>query len=160
MNKKRQSKTVEWTRNLLLILLAGGMVVIFFNLDMIKKGESVFSHHGSRKLKFQGALGPKDFSEKELDSIEDYIKVRDKLLEEIIIQTSVQDTYREVTEQSDILFEMHVTMEDGFEFITTLRRTQRKKLPTSIVRKLDKDIRAYLKLKKEGRDLKGLINTM
>lgn len=118
MNKKRQSKTVEWARNLLLILLAGGMVVIFFNLDMIKKGESVFSHHGSRKLKFTGALGPKDFSEKELDRLESYIKVRDKLLEEITIQTSVQDTYRAVTEKSDILFEIHVIMEGGFEFST------------------------------------------
>ncbi len=51
-------------------------------------------------------------------------------------------------------------MRDGLTFTTPVRRSRRSDLPVKILSKLDKDIRAYIELKKQGKKAKGLINTM
>jgi len=160
MKKKRRSRSAEWAKNILLILLAGSVVYIFFNLDIIKKGESMFSNTAQKKLKFSGDLGRPDFSDKEVDKLTAYIKVRQRLLKEIRIQATTENSYRKVTPETEILFEAHVTMADGFKFTTSLRRSQRKRLVNSILAKLDKDLGAYMEMKKQGKKMKGLVNTM
>lgn len=160
MIEKRTNRTAEWTRNILLILFAVGVVVVFFNLDAVKKGESVFSNQANRQLKFTGDLGRRDFSEKELNQLYDYIKIRKKFIEEVKIEASPQDSYKKITSRTEILFEVHVTMKDGFTFSTPLRRTSRGHLATNILAKMDKDVRAYLDLKKRGSKAKSMINTM
>jgi len=151
---------MEWTRNTILILLAITALVIFFNLDIVRKGDSVFTNSAKRQLKFSGALDRKDFTDKEINRIANYIKVRKKLFKEIKIDASPQDSYKKVTPTTQVLFEIHVTMADGFTFSTPVRRTQRARLSKAIVSKLDKDVQVYLKLKKEGKTPKSLINTM
>ena len=151
---------MEWTRNTILILLAITALVIFFNLDIVRKGDSVFTNSAKRQLKFSGTLDRKDFTDKEINRIANYIKVRKKLFKEIKIDASPQDSYKKVTPTTQVLFEIHVTMADGFTFSTPVRRTQRARLSKAIVSKLDKDVQVYLKLKKEGKTPKSLINTM
>lgn len=160
MIRKRHSKTTEWTKNIFLILLAGAVIWIFFSLDIIKKGESMFSNTASKKLKFSGSFNRKDYTDREVDRLLSYIKTRNRLFEEVKIQASIQDTYRAITPETEILFEIHVTMKNGFTFTTPLRRTKRKRLVTGILTKLDKDVRAYLEMQKQGKKMKGLINTM
>lgn len=160
LKRRRTNRTMEWTRNILLILLAGGVVVIFFNLDIVRKGESVFTNTAKKKLKFSGSLDRKDYTDRELERLMNYIKVRNKLFKEVRIDASPQDKYKEVTPTSEVLFEIHVTMADGFTFSTPVRRTRRQKLTLNILNKLDKDVQAYLELKKQGKEPSSLINTM
>nr|WP_287411738.1 hypothetical protein [Pseudodesulfovibrio sp.] len=160
MKRRSSSKTMEWTRNTLLILLAVTALVIFFNLDVVRKGDSVFTNRAQRQLKFSGTLNRKDFTSKEMDRIANYVQTNKKLFKEIKIDAAPQDSYKKITPTTQVLFELHVTMADGFTFSTPVRRTQRAKLSKSIVSKLDKDVRVYLKLKKEGKNPTSLINTM
>lgn len=159
-NKRRHNRTAEWTRNILLILVAAAVVFIFFNLDIVRKGESIFSHSADKKLQFAGELRRKDYAPKEVQRFLDYIKVRNKILTEVRIEASAQDRYREVGPDTPILFEIHVTMADGFTFSTPVRRSRRSDLATSVLAKLDKDIQAYLGLKKQGKNPSSMINTM
>lgn len=160
MSKRHRNKGMEMARNILLILFALGVVVIFFNLDIINKGESVFSRTATVDLQFSGDLGQRDFTDKELSRFRGYLKTRKKIVEEIKIETSTQDSYKKVTPKSEILFEVHVQMKDGFTFTTALRRSTRGKLANTILAKLDKDVRAYLEIKKDGTKAKSMINTM
>ncbi|MCJ2165634.1 MULTISPECIES: hypothetical protein [unclassified Pseudodesulfovibrio] len=158
--KKRNHKTMEQVRNILLVLLAAFVIFIFFNLDIVRKGESVFSNTSSKKLKFAGSMDRKDYTDTELERIRDYIKVRNKLFEEVKIEASPQDKYKEIAPTTEILFEVHVVMADGFKFTTPVRRTQRKDLSLTILAKLDKDVQAYIELKKQGKKPTSMINTM
>ncbi|BCS89170.1 hypothetical protein [Pseudodesulfovibrio sediminis] len=160
MRSKRHSKSTEWTKNFFLILLAGVVIWVFFSLDIIKKGESMFSNTASKKLKFSGNFTRKEYTDREVDRLLSYIKTRNKLLEEVKIQATTQDSYRKITPDTEILFEVHVTMDDGFTFTTPLRRSKRKRLVSGILTKLDKDVRAYLEMRKQGKKMKGLVNTM
>ena len=160
MSRRHRSRSEEIVRNLFLIAVAILVVVIFFNLDIIKKGESLFNRTAVAEIKFSGDMGRKDFAEREIDRLREYLKGRKKLLAEITIQTATQDSYREVTPDTEILFELQVVMRDGFTFTTPLRRSPRRDLPQNILTKLDKDIRAYETLKKQGKNPKTLINTM
>ncbi|AMK10057.1 hypothetical protein [Pseudodesulfovibrio indicus] len=159
-SKRRHSRTAEWTRNILLILAAAAVIFIFFNLDIVRKGESVFSQSADKKLKFAGELHRRDYVPKEVQRLLDYIKVRNKLIEEVRIEASPQDRYREIGPNTAILFEVHVTLSDDFTFSTPVRRTRRGELVTSVLAKLDKDIQAYLDLKKQGKNPSSMINTM
>jgi len=151
---------MEWTRNIFLIALAAAVIIIFFNLDFITKGESVFSNSAVKKLKFSGKMDRSYFTKDEQQRLLDYIKTRDKLVQEIKISASPQDSYKQIRPASPILFEVHVTLTDGAKFTTPVRRTERSRLIKSILAKINKDVQAYLQLKKEGRDTKVLINTM
>ncbi|WP_316897953.1 hypothetical protein [Pseudodesulfovibrio indicus] len=160
LSKRRHSRTAERTRNILLILAAAAVIFIFFNLDIVRKGESVFSQSADKKLKFAGELQRRDYAPKEVQRLLDYIKVRNKLIEEVRIEASPQDRYREIGPNTDILFEVHVTLSEDFTFSTPVRRTRRGELVTSVLAKLDKDIQAYLDLKKQGKNPSSMINTM
>jgi hypothetical protein len=89
-----------------------------------------------------------------------YIKARNDLFQEVKVQASPQDRYKAVTPDTDVLFELHVTMADGFTFSTPTRRVARRDLVVSLLNKLDKDLRAYQKLKKEGKNPSSMINLM
>lgn len=160
MNKRRRHTVAETIRNILLIALAVLMVVIFFNLDLINKGESVFSRSAVTDLKFSGGLGAKDYTDSEISKMRSFLKKRQKILQEVKIEARPQDKYKAIKPNTDILFEVHVVMKDGFKFSTPLRRVQRKDLAQSILTKLDKDVRAYLELKKQGKKAKTMVNTM
>ncbi|WP_207263996.1 hypothetical protein [Desulfovibrio sp. Huiquan2017] len=157
--KHRQKKT-EIARNIFLILVAGAVIYIFFNLDLVRKGESVFSNSASKKLQFSGTLSPRDYTDREIERILNYIKARNDLFQEVKVDASTQDSYGAVGPDSAIIFELHVIMTDGFTFTTPARRTPRRDLVVSLLRKLDKDVRTYRQLKKEGRNPSSMINTM
>lgn len=160
MSRKRRNNAGETARNLFFVAVAVIVVVIFFNLDIMKKGETVFDRTAEAEIKFSGDLGRKDYTTKEIDRMLLYLKGKRKLVAEITIQAATQDSYRKVEPDTEILFEIHVVMRDGFTFSTPLRRSPRRNLPDSVLAKLDKDIRAYRTLKKEGKNPKTLINTM
>lgn len=147
------------TRNVILIALAVGMVVIFFNLDIMQKGESVFSRQGSFKLRFKGDLGKQDYSDAEVDDLWNHLNRYKDIVESAVLETRLQDSYRKVTPNSPVLFEVHVTMKSGSTISTPTRRAKRSALVSAVLDKLDKDLSAYRKLKKQGKEMKTLINT-
>lgn len=160
MIAKRQDKKKEWARNIFLVILAVGVVVVFFNLDIMRKGESIFSRTADKKLKFTGDLVRKAYTSKEIDRLIRFIKRHNDLIETATIETSLQDTYKKVGPGSPLIFEVHMVMTDGVTISTPVRRTTRKELASDILMKLNKDIRAYKKLKKQGKKIKSLVNTM
>ncbi|NDV20657.1 hypothetical protein GO013_14695 [Pseudodesulfovibrio sp. JC047] len=160
MRRKRTSHSMEKTRNTILVLLAVSALAIFFNLDAVRHGRSIFTNHAQRQLKFSGSLEREDFSAAELKRMTAYLSQREKYFKEVTIKASPQDSYRKVTPSTPILFEIQVTMKDGFTFTTPTRRTTRAQLQKSVLAKLDKDVQVYLKLKKSGKKPGGLINTM
>ena len=160
MSKRRRSRAEEIARNIFFIGFAILVVVIFFNLDIMNKGESLFSRTTTADIRFSGDMGEKDYTAKELGRLRGYLKTHKKLVREITIQAAPQDSYKKIQPSTDILFEVHVVMHDGFTFTTPLRRTSREDLTKSIMSKLDKDIRAYSTLKKDGQKAKTMINTM
>lgn len=120
----------------------------------------MFTHSGSKRLEFNGSIGKDDLTDKEISRLVNYINKHKKILKKIILKASPQDSYRKITPKTQVLFEVQITMHDGFTFTTPVRRVQRKELTNGILVKLDKDIRAYLDLKKQGKEVKSLINTM
>jgi hypothetical protein len=159
-DSKRRKKSAEWTRNILLVLAAAAVIVIFFNLDLMRKGESVFSNSAAKKLKFTGGLGRRAYTDREIERMLGYIRARNDLFEEVKVQASPQDRYRAIEPDTEIIFELHVTMTDGVTFSTPTRRVKRRDLVVNLLNKLDKDLRAYKKLKKEGRNPSSMINLM
>jgi len=157
---KRRNKNSERVRNVILVLLAVGVVIIFFNLDIMQKGESVFSRTATNKLNFKGDLKRKAYSKKEVSRIIKYIKRHNKVIDTMTVETSIQDSYKKITSKSPIVFEVHMIMQGGATISTPTRRTTRKELVAEVLAKVNKDIKAYNKLIKEGKKVKSLVNTM
>lgn len=126
MIKRRHEKSREYAKNFFLLVLAVAVVVIFFNLDIIRKGDSVFSKTADKKLKFTGDLKRGQYTKKEISRILKFTQKHNDLYDEIIIKTSKQDSYKKITQNSEILFDIHVTMTDGSTPSTPTRRIQRK----------------------------------
>ena len=160
MIRRRHDKKKEWTRNILLIILAVGVVYIFFNLDIMRKGESVFSQTADKKLKFSGDLTRNDYGQGEFNRLLRFIKRHDSLIDSATIEVSGQDSYRKITNASQVIFEVRLRMSDGATIATPTRRTTRKELVTEILAKLNKDMKAYRQMIKDGKKVKSLVNTM
>jgi len=158
--RRRRDHTREQIRNILLVLLAVGMVVIFFNLDTVRKGESVFSKSSDRKLRFSGELARKDYAAIERDRLIAFIKRNDKDIGTITIHTSTQDAYGKITGATPILFEIRMEMADGAVISAPVRRSERLRLTSAILEKLNKDMRTYRTLKEQGKDVNSLMNVM
>ncbi|QGY39325.1 hypothetical protein GM415_04055 [Pseudodesulfovibrio cashew] len=159
MAAARRKRSEEWARNIILILCAVGAMVIFFNLDIVRQGDSVFNHTGTAKLYFRGDLTERDFSTKEVDRLRKYVNAYAKIVTSATVETTIQDRYKGVTPQSEVIFEVRLIMRDGARITTPARRAKRSELVRAILLKLDKDIDAYRQLKKEGKEMKGLVNT-
>jgi len=159
MATKKEKKIEELARNIILIVLAVGVVVIFFNLDIMKKGESMFSRQGSVKLRFKGDLGKDDYSDAEEGDLLSYLNKYKDVVTSAVLETRLEDSYRKVTANSQIIFEVHLTMTDGSVVSTPARRAKRSALIPGVLQKLDKDLSAYRKLKNLGKEMKKLINT-
>ncbi|QJB55758.1 hypothetical protein [Pseudodesulfovibrio sp. zrk46] len=160
MNLKRKKQKSERVRNVLMILFALGVVVIFFNLDVMRKGESVFSRTADKKLRFTGDLKREAYSKSEVDRLVKYIKRYNDLIDTATVETTLQDPYKKVTGKSQMIFEVHLVMMDGTTISTPTRRITRTRLVDDILAKMSKDIRAYRKLLKDGKKVKSLVNTM
>jgi hypothetical protein len=158
--RKKRNKSAERTKNIILILVAAAVISVFFNLDLVRKGESVFSNTASKKLKFSGALGPTDYTGREIKRMQGYIRAREDLFREVTVEAAPQDRYGKIAPDTEIIFELHVIMADGFTFSSPARRVARRGLVASLLKKLDKDLRAYRKLKEEGRNPSSMINLM
>jgi hypothetical protein len=159
MAAKKRSRSTEYAKNLILIFLAVGVVVVFFNLDIMRKGESMFSRKGEAQLHFRGSLKRTDYEQAELNNLMRYVKSHTKIMTSATLETRLQDSYRKVTDSSQITFEVHLVMKDGTTISTSARRSTRGKLISAVLTKLNKDIKAYKKLKKDGKKMKSLINT-
>lgn len=155
----KKKKKNEWAKNTLLVLLAIVVVVIFFNLDLVGKGDSMFSRSGERTLLFSGDMASKDYSASEVKKLVAFLQTNKKWIEKITVNTSKQDDYKAITPNSQMLFVMKLVMADGMEMTTTVRRTTRADLVKTMLIKLRKDVRAYKKMKKDGRRMKTLVNT-
>jgi len=160
MSVRRRARRNEWTKNLFLVVFAVVVVVIFFNLDIMQKGESVFSKNSDRKLNFGGKLEREDYTSKEIARLLRFIKKYNDIYDKVFIEASPQDTYRKVVSSTEILFEVHIRMNDGSSLSTPVRRALRKNLVTAILTKVSKDTKAYLSLQKKGKKVKSLVNTM
>lgn len=158
--ERRKSHKREWVRNTLLTLFAIGVVVVFFNLDIMRKGESIFSRTAENKLNFSGDLARKSFKKSEVDQLLKYIKRNKNLIDKFTIETSLDDSYKKITNTTQIAFSVHMIMKDGAKISTPTRRATRKQLVPAIFAKVKKDMRAYRKLLKEGKKVKSLVNTM
>lgn len=159
VTKHKQTKQ-EWAQSILLVLLAIGVVVVFFNLDIMRKGKSVFSMTAEKKIKFKGDLDRKDYTDREFDQLLKFIKRHDDLIDSATVEVSIQDSYKKVSGSSPMIFEVQLRMSDGATITTPTRRTTRKVLIPDILTKLAKDMRAYKKLIKEGKKVNSLVNTM
>lgn len=160
MVTRRRDRKKEWARNFFLVILAVSVVVIFFNLDIMRDGESVFSRSADKKIKFTGDIGHNDVTPKEMKRLVNYIKRYGDSIEKVVIDSSVQDTYKKLNPSTQLIFEIHVTMANGSTVSTPTRRTTRKDFMSAIITKLKKDMKAYDSLLKQGKKIKSLVNTM
>jgi len=160
MKSRRRERAPDRMRNIFLVILAVGLVVIFFNLDTLRQGESVFSKTADRKLRFSGQLARKSYSGPEVDRLLAFIRRYDADIGTLTVQTSTQDAYGKIDRDTPILFELRMTMTDGAVIDTPVRRSPRGQLISAILEKLNKDIRTYRTLKKQGKDVETLLNVM
>ncbi|WP_285906110.1 hypothetical protein [Pseudodesulfovibrio pelocollis] len=155
-----REKSRERTRNFLLVLLAGIVVAIFFNLDMLPEGETVFERSADRKLTFAGDLGRKDFTPEERAQIMEFIRRHDSRLANVTIEITLQDPYRAVTDTTEVIFSVRMAMADGGSVSAPTRRARRSNLVPAVLDKLDKDIKAYGIIDDGDGKGRSLINTM
>lgn len=158
--RRRKDREKEIARNVLLVILAIAVVVIFFNLDVIREGDSAFTRSADKMLTFRGELEQQDLTDREVDRLVAFIKRNKDLVEQMTVETSVQRGYREITGDTRVTFEVHLSLKDQVDFSTTTRHAKRSQLVTAILAKLDKDIRAYRDLLRRGIKVKSFINTM
>ncbi|MDD3312237.1 hypothetical protein [Pseudodesulfovibrio sp.] len=159
-SRHHRDRAKERARNIFLVILAVGLVVIFFNLDVMRKGESVFSKNADRKLRFAGQLARKSYAAPEIDRLLAFIRRYDKDIESLTVRASTQDAYGKIDRDTSILFELQMVMADGATIDTPVRRSPRGQLVSAILEKLNKDMKAYLSLKKRGKDVDTLLNVM
>ncbi|MGL1863461.1 MAG: hypothetical protein OCC46_13130 [Pseudodesulfovibrio sp.] len=155
--KRRRNKGSEWARNLFFVVIAVGVVITFFNLDIMKKGESVFSQTSKNKLTFSGDLKEKAYSKKEVARIRAFVKRNDQI-KTARVDSQLQDDYKKLSGSSQMLFEVYLIMIDGTTITTTTKRTTRDKLTANIIAKIKKDTRVYKKLIDEGKTMNSLVN--
>lgn len=160
VSKRVRAKQKEKVRNVLLVILALGMVVIFFNLDITNKGESVFSKTSSQKLRFSGDLKKNAYTKDEVSQLIRFISKYGEEIVQVKISTTLQDTYRKVTDRSQIIFEVSMIMDGGATINTPTKRSTRGELVEDILAKMHKDVTAYIQLKNKGKKIKSLVNTM
>jgi len=160
MKARRRERASDRMRNIFLIIMAAGLVIIFFNLDAMRKGESVFSKTADRKLRFAGHLARNAYSGPEVDRLVAFIRRYDKDIERLTVRASTQDAYGKVNGDTSILFEMQMIMTDGAVIDTPVHRATRGRLVAAILEKLNKDMRTYRTLKKQGKDVETLLNVM
>ncbi|WP_419786551.1 hypothetical protein [Pseudodesulfovibrio sp.] len=159
-SRRQKAHARERTRNILIVLVAIGMIVVFFNLNFVSKGESVFSKNASQKLRFAGRLGHGYYSKAEQDRLMAFIKRYNKEITTLTVEASPQDTYGGVDEDTPILFELHLLMSDGAVINTPVIRSSRGQLIPAVLVKLRKDMKVYLALKKQGKHVDTLLNVM
>lgn len=160
MIARHRDRRKEWVRNLFLVILAIAVVVIFFNLDIMRQGESLFSKSADKKLEFGGDLKRSDYTKEEISKLIRYTKKYNDIFGKVFIETSRQDSYKKISPKSKILFEVHIRMIDGTTISTPLRRSLRKELVSAILVKLEKDVGAYMDIQEKGKKIKSLVNTM
>lgn len=157
--KRHRTTTKEKVRNTLLVILAIGMVIIFFNLDITRDGESVFSKSSSQKLRFSGDLKRNAYTDKEIKSLLDFIDRYGEVIEKTDISVILQDSYKKVRKSSQLIFEVNMVLDGGTTINTPTWRTTRDKLVNDVLTKMKKDMKAYLELKEKGKKMKSLVNT-
>ncbi len=157
--KKHRVTTGEKVRNILLVLLAIGTVVVFFNLNISREGESVFSSSSNIKMRFSGDLKQDAYTEKEIASLTRFIDRYKNEIERTEFQVMLQDNYKKLKKSSPLTFEVRLTMKDGATIETPTWRTTRGKMIPDMLTKMKKDMKAYLELKKSGKKVKSFVNT-
>lgn len=141
-----------------MILVALAVVVIFFNLDLVRDGESVFSRSAENKLRFKGDLERRAYTKKERSQLIAYIKRHGEAIESVTIMTTLDDSYSKVGPTSQVLHEITIVLTDGASISTPTRRIKRARLLSDILYKMKKDMKAYRGL--DGKKIKSLVNTM
>ena len=160
LKKRKRTTLSDKARNAVLVIIAIITVIIFFNLDLMEKGDSLFSRTAESKLNFKGDLKRKAYKPEEYDRLLVFIKKHQAIIETATIQTSVDRGYGKLTPSSQILFEVRFQLTDGGMISTPTRRTTREKLVSAILIKMKKDMKAYKGLQKKGKKVKSLVNTM
>lgn len=158
LKTKRRRKQSERVRNVLMILVALAVVIIFFNLDLVRDGESVFSRSAENKLRFKGDLERRAYTKKERSQLISYIKRHGEAIESVTIMTTLDDSYSKVGPTSQVLHEITIVLTDGASIATPTRRIKRARLVSDILYKMKKDMKAYRGL--DGKKIKSLVNTM
>ncbi len=159
MKKRRKSKISETTRNAFLVLLVVGLIVIFFKLDFIRGGKTLFNRTRLSTIRFSGDLQKEDYSKKETDRLLKYIKRYKSFIKSITVDSRVQDSYKKMKDSSPVTFELHMALTDGGTISTPTKRTTRQRLVHEIIQKIGKDIRVYKEMIKDGDTPKSLLNT-
>ncbi|MFH1913509.1 MAG: hypothetical protein ABIK45_04460 [Pseudomonadota bacterium] len=159
-SRHSREKSRERTRNFLLVLLAVIGVAIFFNLDMLPDGETVFDRSADRKLTFVGDLGRNDISPGERERIMEFVRRHDSRLANVTIEITLQDPYRAVTDTTEVIFSVRMAMADGGSVSAPTRRARRANLVEAVLDKLEKDIKAYGIVDDGKGKGRSLINTM
>jgi len=159
-SRHSREKSREKTRNFLLVLLAAIVVAIFFNLDMLPQGETVFERTADRKLTFAGDLGRGDFTPAERERLMEFIRRHDSRLANVTIEITLQDPYRAVTDTTELIFSVRMAMADGGSVSAPTRRARRADIVSAVLDKLDKDIKAYGVVDDGKGQGRSLINTM
>lgn len=164
MSAKTKRSGVEIARNIVMVLMAGLLLLIFFRLDLFRgEGDANFLRLGERGIKFTGDLTPGEMnlSPEEMARLRDYLASHDDIVERMEISASAQDSYAEMTEGAQLMFEVKVYMRNGSTISTPVVRAERGQFMDRLIQKLDKDIRGWRDLGGGSRQGGGdLVNTM
>ncbi|MDD4953142.1 MAG: hypothetical protein PHV85_11380 [Desulfovibrionaceae bacterium] len=146
----------DTVRNIVLLLLALAMLAIFFSSDPFKRGSGglgSFFGRSPSKMVYTGALseGELKLSRAENARIKDFVKDNDAILKRVEVRASKQDSYKDLTANAQILFEMEIETVGGTVVKTPVLRASRKDLVERMLKKLEKDLATYRDLR-PGRD--------
>ncbi len=155
----KKKKSSEIPRNIILIILAVGMLVIFFSADPFKKKnalqeDNMFTGKMIQKIVFVGQLKGKelDLSKEETKKLKQFMAQKGELFQQVKVDVSKQDSYVEMTGKTQVLFSLEMEMHDGATVKTPPTRTTRKDLVNRMIWKISKEATGYenLRIKPKG----------
>lgn len=165
----KKKKSSEAPRNILLIILAVGMLFIFFSADPFKKKnalqeDNMFTGKMIQKIVFVGQLKGKelDLSKAERKKLKSFMSKKGDLFRQIKVDVSKQDSYVEMTGKTQVLFSLEMEMHDGATVNTPPTRTTRKDLVGRMIWKISKEASGYESLRikpKQKNKMKKLITS-
>ncbi|WP_022663005.1 hypothetical protein [Paucidesulfovibrio longus] len=165
--KPPRRKPHSHVRDLLLVLLGVGLVIIFFSSqsrfnftsrNMTDKERIV------RKVVYDGELEPKNLglSPEQLRPLDDLLAEETRNLRQIRIHIERQDRYEKLSDGTELRFWCVLTLDNGSTVRTVISRTRRDGLISSLTRRIRDDLEKYRSsARKMGKErIDSFTNTM
>ena len=160
-------KKHNWTRDIILVLLAIALVVGIFNASNrfnFDTGKMRMDRTSSDLVYFAGDLVPEKLGldKVAMQPVYDVAAKNKRHFKQVEIHLERQDSYGTLSDATELRFYIILRFNDGQEMTSLYTRTNRKGLARKIAWRMNEDMGKYFELikKNRGKNIEGVTNTL